>query len=253
MSGMTCQSARDVVLDLSRGVAIPSPLVRAVEAHLEDCAGCAAELQRQRELTAGLEAMAMQATAWKAPASVEQHLLEQFAAFHGRVGSPHTRRYRRVVWPASAAAALILCAVFVGTQRWRDVQPARLAGPVADSAAKTTAHVDNPTRVPTTAIVTVEKPAAPAPYRRAAPRRASVASPRAVEFIMLPDAAGLPAFESGTIVRMEVPVATLPAYGLKIPPDAARSNVEADLLVGQDGHARAIRLVSESEHSRSRQ
>jgi hypothetical protein len=50
-----------------------------------------------------------------------------------------------------------------------------------------------------------------------------------------------------------VPIATLPEYGLKIPPDAARSNVEADLLVGQDGQARAIRLVSEPDHSRSRQ
>ena len=70
---------------------------------------------------------------------------------------------------------------------------------------------------------------------------------------MLPDAVGLPAFESGNIVRIEVPVAELPAYGLKIPAAAARSNVEADVLVGQDGQARAIRLVSEIEYSRSRQ
>ena len=61
---------------------------------------------------------------------------------------------------------------------------------------------------------------------------------------MLPAAANLPAFESGEIVRMELPVTALPAYGLEIAPETRRSAVEADLLVGQDGQARAIRLVN---------
>jgi len=60
---------------------------------------------------------------------------------------------------------------------------------------------------------------------------------------MLPAALNLPAFESGEIVRMELPVTSLPAYGLEIAPETRRS-VEADFLVGQDGQARAIRLVN---------
>lgn len=50
--------------------------------------------------------------------------------------------------------------------------------------------------------------------------------------------------ESARIVRTELPVSALPAYGLPIVPDAARSAVQADLLIGQDGLARGIRLVS---------
>jgi hypothetical protein len=69
---------------------------------------------------------------------------------------------------------------------------------------------------------------------------------RPVGFVALPGAAGLPDFESGEIVRMEIPVTSLPTYGIEILPDAQGSPVEADLLVGQDGQARAIRLVTRS-------
>jgi hypothetical protein len=76
-------------------------------------------------------------------------------------------------------------------------------------------------------------------------RRAPV---QAEGFVALPSAAGLPDFESGEIVRMEIPLTSLPAYGIDIVPDAERSPVEADLLVGQDGQARAIRLVTKAAH-----
>lgn len=67
-------------------------------------------------------------------------------------------------------------------------------------------------------------------------------------FVELPWTADLPAFESGEIVRVEVPVASLPAYGFDISRGATRS-VEADVLVGQDGLARAMRLVTTSVRS----
>ena len=66
-----------------------------------------------------------------------------------------------------------------------------------------------------------------------------------LDFVALPGAAALPDFERGDIVRIEVPVASLPAYGFDIVPDAAPAVVPADLLVGQDGVPRAIRIASE--------
>ena len=77
-------------------------------------------------------------------------------------------------------------------------------------------------------------------------QRALPAVVRPVGFVALPGAAGLPDFESGEIVRMEIPLTSLPTYGIEILPDAQGSPVEADLLVGQDGQARAIRLVTTS-------
>jgi hypothetical protein len=63
-------------------------------------------------------------------------------------------------------------------------------------------------------------------------------------FVALPNAASLPHFESGRIVRIELAITELPSYGFDLVPDAAPAAVEADLLVGQDGLPRAIRLAA---------
>jgi hypothetical protein len=61
------------------------------------------------------------------------------------------------------------------------------------------------------------------------------------EFVMLPGTAGLPSLESGSLVRMDVPVSMLPSMG--VTPPAGAAAVRADVIVGQDGVARAVRLV----------
>jgi hypothetical protein len=71
-------------------------------------------------------------------------------------------------------------------------------------------------------------------------------------FVALPVAVGLPRLESGYIVRVELPVAALPALGVDVLPASTRNAVQADVLVGQDGQPRAIRLVALEQNSRSR-
>jgi hypothetical protein len=63
------------------------------------------------------------------------------------------------------------------------------------------------------------------------------------EFTIVPGAAGLPPMESGSLVRMDVPVSMLPSLGVTPPPGQARA-VTADFIVAQDGLPRAVRLVS---------
>jgi len=69
----------------------------------------------------------------------------------------------------------------------------------------------------------------------------------------LPTAAGLTGLESGRILRLELPIAILLAYGFDVVPEAAARVVEADVLVGQDGQPRAIRLVDLDSDSRRKQ
>ena len=64
------------------------------------------------------------------------------------------------------------------------------------------------------------------------------------EFVMVPGASTLPAMESGSLVRVDVPVAELPSLGLTPPPSNRTASVRADLIVGQDGLPRAVRLVN---------
>lgn len=62
------------------------------------------------------------------------------------------------------------------------------------------------------------------------------------EFVMVPGAAALPPMESGSLLRMDVPVSMLPSLGVT-PPANPGARVRADVIVGQDGLARAVRLV----------
>ena len=66
---------------------------------------------------------------------------------------------------------------------------------------------------------------------------------RVGEFVLVPGAAALPPIESGQLVRMDVPVSMLLSLGVT-PPANAATRVRADLIVGQDGLTRAIRLVN---------
>jgi hypothetical protein len=70
------------------------------------------------------------------------------------------------------------------------------------------------------------------------PRAAEVS-----EFVPWPGAAALPAFESGQLVRTELPASALPVLGLVPAGTVVGNTVTADVLVGQDGLARAVRLV----------
>jgi hypothetical protein len=76
----------------------------------------------------------------------------------------------------------------------------------------------------------------------------SLADYRALDgFVSVPGVSGLPQLESGSVVRYELPVTTLRAYGLDIVPEPARPTVDAELLIGQDGYARAIRLTQATD------
>lgn len=79
---------------------------------------------------------------------------------------------------------------------------------------------------------------------RARPRQAAASSRpvRPSEFVPWPGAGTLPSFESGELVRLDLPVSVLPSLGLA-PPASRDAAVQADVIVGQDGFARAVRLV----------
>ena len=64
------------------------------------------------------------------------------------------------------------------------------------------------------------------------------------EFVAWPGAAALPRFESGQLVRTELPASVLPLLGISPADIPASGRVTADVLYGQDGLERAVRLVN---------
>lgn len=53
-----------------------------------------------------------------------------------------------------------------------------------------------------------------------------------------------PPFERGQLLRVVVPTATMRTVGLPVNPDRLSDRIQADVLIGEEGMARAIRFVS---------
>lgn len=73
--------------------------------------------------------------------------------------------------------------------------------------------------------------------------RANVSSDPDSGFYPLPEAEGLPPVENATVIRVQMSVESLQSMGLDVNGDNSADPVEADVLVGQDGLARAVRFV----------
>ena len=211
---------------------------------------CAALLERERRLSQGLRALSAAAPAAPSEA-LSRRLLDAFA--ERQPAQPDVARgANRIVgkgWLRAAAAVLVAAG---GVLLWSSAgnSPKSDKPPDASTAVaeiRTPEAIQPSSSVQSAANVPRESATTPAsqPPRRSR-QRALPAVVRPVGFVALPGAAGLPDFESGEIVRVEIPLTSLPTYGIEILPDAQGSPVEADLLVGQDGQARAIRLVTTS-------
>jgi hypothetical protein len=86
-----------------------------------------------------------------------------------------------------------------------------------------------------------DRTTAPGASRRPHPvRRRAESNPY---FLLTPDV-GPP--EMGMVVRVRMPLSMLTTAAGTVPADAAEPEVEADVLVGQDGRARAVRFVNQT-------
>lgn len=84
---------------------------------------------------------------------------------------------------------------------------------------------------------------APAPATAAVQAVAPAAEEDTDGFYPLPEAEALPAVESAMVVRVQLPASSLQLMGVPVGEEREDSSIQADLLLGQDGLARAVRLV----------
>jgi hypothetical protein len=171
--------------------------------------------------------------------AMEERLRAACAADH--TASPVARRdrdWRR--WAAAAAAVVMAAAITFYTVPQRNVRPQQPQPQAAPSSPEPVTRPRSERLDVSPAPLAPPRPRPPA----AKPPRPAPGEARLNDFVPLPGAFALPDFESGRIVRMEVPLAGLPAFGIDLVPDATPAAVEADFLIGQDGLPRAIRLAS---------
>jgi len=176
------------------------------ERHVSECPACAARVSRHWELEAGFRAVAAADRWMEAPPRVEARLR---AALRRQTGSnvraPSPRWAPVVAWATGIAATFTLAAFLV-----RGRQP---------EAVHTPAH-----RSIELALVEPQTDAD--------------------GFIPLPNSAGLTADgDDVNLVRVAVPRSAMIALGLDVSADRAEELVEADVMLGSNGIARAVRFL----------
>ena len=206
---MNCQEFWDTMPELEGRPGVELPL------HARECHACAAVLDQQRLLQAGLRNVAAGCVRLEAPARVETRLL---AAFRGQAGmpGPPSRRW----WTPLAA--------------WGGATAV-----VAAAAVLLFVHERRPAPQPLTATELAALDWTEGWQEEGDAEAASG------EFIPLPNAARLAPNEDGNLVRVEVPRSTMIALGYPVAADRGAELVQADVVLGSDGLARAVRFLDE--------
>ena len=235
---MTCRSLGPTLVDLARGVVLDDARRSQVERHLEACAACSARLEQQRALSAALGRLARELEPAPPDPARERRLLRTFEEAWSADGVRSRLSARRVrrsgQW--AARAAFPLAATLVLAASWMLGRHSQNNSSVEPAAGVDVRLPDAPVARPQTSATRPER----ARRRPLRPAPADVAA--AAEFIAWPGVEGWPRIESGELVRVHLPVSALPGLGVWPPPSDV-AVVTADILVGQDGFARAVRLV----------
>ena len=255
---MNCQRFEQVVSDLARSQMMEADVRAEALVHGEQCERCAARLVDEEKLSRALQFMSADMESLAAPDGIELKLREAFRQRHEVVPSAanSSNSSKSRYWLVAVAAALLVAmgamAMWLGSdgpqksvadnQPQKQVEtpagPSSPTGPIEPEPQKTEERADN--REP--------KRQAPKPVRRPtrkAPetQMANHASNEiATDFMPLGDANALTLQDGGQIIRVKLPRSTLIRFGFPVNMDR-NENVKADVIVGVDGLARAIRFV----------
>jgi hypothetical protein len=216
---MNCQEIEAIVTDLARNSAIEVEARDRALAHLRECRQCSSRLAAEKCLTEGLRAWAAASTEEQAPPRVEEKLRAAFRRQPAPVR--HGRGWLTIAAAGSVAAAILL---------FKLPEPP----PVAPPARKVVTVVQAPAPV-----IELKK-------SRQANRlshRRPVQHEIATEFLPVAADDGWTPLDGGRLVRVKLPRSALGVFGLPVDAERGPEQVQADVMLSNDGILRAIRFV----------
>ena len=252
---MNCQKFEDIVNDIAREQIVDACARQKALSHREECEHCTARLDDERALSLQLRDLAASTEGFDAPARIEARLLAAFdeLALIKLAPQVSARRYRARYLIGAIAAGLLI--VFgLAAMGWRQTAPVnRETGTLllANSGAPTITSII----VSGTPPVMHQTKGSVPPAQRKISNRGKGGSPAsslpasagnteiATDFLPLTYGAATNLEEGGRMVRVELPHSALATLGLPVNMDRANERVKADVLLGVDGLAHAIRFV----------
>ena len=213
---MNCVEFESLITDLARDEALATGPREAALAHAQACARCGARLADEQTLTTGLRALSLAYQEEQAPWNVEAALRATFA----QAQRPAPVRRRHLWIPATIAAAALLAA----------------------GAGYRMTHRSRVSERPVIAALPTEPAVAEEPPAGGEPVLAARASQRDGVFFPLLYGDDLSGLEAGRVVRVRLPGTALASFGVPVSEERRVERVEAEVLLGEDGLARAIRF-----------
>ncbi len=268
---MNCEKFLTVAADLARNQIVNASERASARVHVDQCDDCRRAWNDQLELSERLRQVADQMTSSRAPERVEARLLAAFRDQTRVVAIPSAHRRWRY-W-VSTAAAVLLVAFGLFAWHWHvasvrqpqaEVSSKSAAVPPSEAPKQEQSRTVAVTGIPSS-TQTLIKPT----LRRSLPRRRAASSQLAksdsvkqstveqasvpatnaetrelaTDFVLVGYGNALDLQDGGQLVRVELSRSALAKFGLPMNMDRADERIKADVLVGTDGLARAIRFV----------
>ena len=217
---MTCEEFEAIELERPDTLTAADAARAEAIAHANSCSRCAALQESWQEARAELQALRAATQNAEAPQRVEMRLKQEFRARH------RTLKTR----PAAvfAAWALAAAAVLVGALSWRNwrlVQEQRSSVPGGNK-------ID---------VGTQGRATDGSKNVAGFPEETTLIADNEGDFTLLPGSLALEADDSA-IVRVRMQRGALGALGLPVNEERVSDWIQVDLLVGQDGQPKAVRL-----------
>ena len=274
---MNCQNFESIVNELARQQRMQPDVREQALAHTADCQVCALRLADERTLTQKLRAVSSEMNEVEAPVGIEGELLAAFRKH--RFTNQFSKQGRSAIhdwryW-ATAAAAALLIVIGIAAMRSRPA-PVAAENPYVPTVGPKVADANKNAVTPD--VVDERKPEAlpkqeTALASRNARRNANSLSARsrsadsrsekdalapqretplaanysgnevATDFLPVGYTSPMNLQDGGQVMRVELPRSALAGFGLPVNMNRVNERVKADVLVGPDGQARAIRFV----------
>ena len=278
---MNCRNLEMIITELARNQMLEARVKEDARSHMETCKRCAVRFADEQTLTAGLHAVAASLAATETPARVEAALLSAFrqgASSPFVLANTRAQPIRTpwLPWSIAAAAAILIFSVFAlphllpnnsGERAAQGASNAQSVPGVSPTTTTPESAQDKPASEPLNATVNPEEEAdAILPSPRTMDRKRAVIQTAALknrsaqratnltpttnaneeittDFLPLSYSSSLSQFDEGQVVRVELPRSALQSFGLPVNAERYGERVKADVLLGHDGVARAIRFV----------
>lgn len=277
---MSCRNFEPIVAELARGQMMEARLKEDALAHMEACERCGRRYRDEQTLSAGLRTLAASHAPAQAPARLEARLLSAFRQGANAPAVPAHAPAKTVElpwlpWSIAAAAVLLIFSAFglprllPDNSRQGTVQSAS-SNPAKNALPPSIEPPETPEGPPSQALNGFGNPAEGTNGVIASPRQvdrrhalmqnaglrdrttrkannfataASTNEEITTEFLPITYGGNPPQLDEGQLIRVELPRSALQSFGLPVNAERAGERVKADVLIGHDGVARAIRFV----------